>query len=434
MRTFTVLAAIRGPIRCAAVFQFRVEVESTVAVVNAYNLLEFDGSLFHEAGLRLETTLDASDVDTAVAAAEVAVERLAPLFALSSGSEVSDPRIELAYDSTPGAASGELLRFAYEGAPESRIRKVMWAPVTSLYAALASAPEEHRTAIERALWWHNLALKQPRPANRFSALWIGLESLKTLLAATLSGEAPQSPTCTDCGAELTCARCGTQVPARPRPIAGLQALLEGIPETLPRAFRRASDLRNRVEHGNRTYSDADATAQELLPFMEAAIPRAIARLLHLSPDVEEELLRPLVRPQPARQVRIRAVYRKPEDCTLGADYFHPILEITTTIDWYHTHSGTRSSSWQLLAAVALNEGAALSEVCGEVHLRDVGWRPTTATLTASPGSPHPPHPGVHGVTLWERLPADVAVARAGIPIVSVLRPGEAPPEPPTLPS
>lgn len=174
MATFTVLCSLKGPVRIAGVMNLSLMADDVLAITSTYNLLRYDALHFHEAGLRCEVSITTTDIDTAVRAAERAVERIVPLFALSAASEIPTALVEMAYDSTPSALSGEMVRFAYGAAPESRIRKVSFAAVGGLFVDLAEQAPRHRKAIERALWWYNLALTQERSANRFSMLWIAL--------------------------------------------------------------------------------------------------------------------------------------------------------------------------------------------------------------------------------------------------------------------
>ena len=416
MPTFTVLASLIGPVRVASIFELPVMTHGTLVRTSTYNLLIYDGSRFHEAGLRLEATVNAGDIDAAVDAAERAMERLAPLFALTAASEIPVAQIELAYDSTPGTLKCELIRFSYDGVPESRIRKVYSTTLLPLFADLADLPTKPRVAIERALWWYNLALMQQRSANRFSMLWIALESLKRLLKEHFGDERATTVHCSHFESPLRCAVCSSEQPVRKHPNSGIAHLLEGIPEAIAKGSRRASELRNAIEHGGRTHSDADEEARQLMPMMEAAIPHAVARILGYGAQRETKLVQPVVQPQPARQLTARFTFsRHPDsplpDSQLGLPGFHPRVELNTRISWAATHSGVRIQGTSIEATIYCNSDVAVGNARGEVRFRQEQWTPTNISLNRSTELPHPPHPDIHGVSLWELTPPGIPVGR-----------------------
>jgi hypothetical protein len=411
MPTFTVLASLHGPVRVASIIELQLVADGIPVKTITYNLLKYDGALFHEGGLRLEATLETTDIDSAVTIAELAMDRVAPLFAFSSSAEIPVAQIELAYDSTPGALRGDLIRFGYDGVPESRIRKIFTSKLLPFFADLADLPPSRRSPIERALWWYNLALTQESLANRFSMLWVALECLKNQLATRFTESSLQPALCPECKNQLRCSSCAHDLPPRKRANAGIAKLFATIPEGGARGFRRASDLRNAIEHGGRTYAEGEEDARLLMPMMEAAIPRGIARLLGYTTEHEESLIQPLVPVQPRRQIAARFNFERSSNTQLGLKGFHPRIELKARVQWFATHSGTRSSAMWIDALAYCGRGIVLSRAWGQARRRFEAWHDAPVTFSQSFEPPHPPHTDIHGVTLWELTPTNIPVGR-----------------------
>lgn len=140
--------------------------------------------------------------------------------------------------------------------------------------------------------------------------------------------------------------------------------------------------------------------------IEAAVPRAVARLLRYTHEREDELTRPLVQPQPTRYATFRASFRRPANVPLGLAGFHPRIEVQASSEWGATHSGSRILGVGIVATAYVDPRVTLTAESGEIRLRD-SRLPSAVELQYADEVPHPPHPSIYGVSLWELTPVDL---------------------------
>jgi hypothetical protein len=142
----------------------------SIANKNSTNLL---GQTYSKE-LNIYCDFESSDQWDAIMTCSGSVNELLDQFALAVGAPVSDARIEKVYDITPNAATREIWQFFY-----SPIEKVgsQISPPDLLEKLIFGFFKGRKAEILRSVHWFRLSLREVEPLDRFTYLWIGLESL-----------------------------------------------------------------------------------------------------------------------------------------------------------------------------------------------------------------------------------------------------------------
>lgn len=390
-RMHTAIVSVRGPIRTASVSKLHFKIDDAPIEVLMANLLEHENGGWFDKGVRLTVMLPAASVDHAVHTVALLLDLVVPLLAVSAAAEAPTMRIEQVYTDDADVGNGELLRMIVTELPELTLRKIHLYHVEPLFVRIAAGGERLRERATRTLWWYHQAVGQNDPVNRFSLFWTALESLNPLLTEHW-GLKPNRRSCPKCDADLG------NLPG----VYGIDRLLREIPETVHNLFRRARDLRNAIVHGTKQPAELRTEAIALMPAMEAAVPRGLARLLALSEETENSLARPVLPPRQVVSASARIAFTRRGEGHLGTPGFYPHADVTV-----HT-------------SISFDEHAEPHQVHfrGDVVLRTSDtFTPETLRLTAhvrgsdleiAPGNTfqvtepptQPAHRG-HGVTLFE---------------------------------
>jgi uncharacterized OB-fold protein len=121
--------------------------------------------------------------------------------------------------------------------------------------------------ISRAFHWYRRAIHTTEPLDRYTSLWVGIETLNPLLKKHY--HLPDD--------KQKCQKCGHEtVPT----LNGVQTLFEELsPETS--VWPKANRLRVGIVHGFDSFAELIPDANDLIPFLEDALVKGLDRVLGL---------------------------------------------------------------------------------------------------------------------------------------------------------
>lgn len=378
MPRYTAIATSRGPLRTGAPHRLPVNVAGTHLDIVVRTLISYHERGWDFRGIRLVFEFEADDIHRAANLIDSASDFLLSVFAVSAAAEVPQLHLELIYEDTPGKPSGEMLRFLVAPLPELRLRKIYWHHLEPIFLQTLTVDPKLSDRIRRSLWWYRRALGEADPLNRFSALWVGLETLNPRLSELwqLADEG----------------------------LPGVTRLLTDIPEGGERIARRAKRLRNEILHGYEELYAAETTASQLMPALEASIPRGIARLLRLPEEVENSLARAPLPPMHQFTFFVYVQYRRDPGEPVGPPDTYPHLQADIqSIVEYGEDKGPAQYHFESTVEVVCAPNIAIERVYSAVRLRDGTEIPARVSYTTSYEPVQVPFtPRGLGVSLWER--------------------------------
>jgi len=120
----------------------------------------------------------------------------------------------------------------------------------------ADASPQVRERLERAARWYALSIGGLSEADKFLAVWVGLESIEDILSRQFHPRGKKAP----------CPECGNQA-GKTRGHPGIEHLVRTIaPELLEtRTFQELKDLRNDIAHGLRPLNELIDDLVEVVP-------------------------------------------------------------------------------------------------------------------------------------------------------------------------
>lgn len=256
-------------------FRVVLEIKPGVGIGRPYNIKLPQGEMFLQeildsntrkpVGLHVVVTILNSSFDKAVTAARGLTKGVMSLFSYMAFVGLPDPRVMKAYEITPGMTVGEFRQYHYDIPVETTsIRHI---DRNQLKVALEAFNEElDSVRISRAVHWYRIGLLSTDVLDRYTALWTGLETLNPILRNRYGLEVEWS-TCTNCGHKST-------------PIQnGVKRLVDEVSKE-ERIWKRLRRIRASILHGFRRFSEITPDAQELVPFLELALAKALDLILN----------------------------------------------------------------------------------------------------------------------------------------------------------
>lgn len=327
-------------------------------------------------GIRLVFEFEADNLNHAGALIESASDFLLSVLAVSAAAEVPPLHLELIYEDTHGRTTGEMLRFLAIPIPEVKLRKIYWDHLEPIFVKTLNADPKLSDRLRRTLWWYRRALSETDVLNRFSALWVGLETLNPRLAELWH--------LADNG------------------LAGIIKLLTEIPEGGQQVAQRAKRLRHEILHGFVELHIAETAASKVMTAMEAAIPRGIAKLLGLPAETEQSLARTPLPPMYPFSAYVHVKFRRDPRLPLGppSTYPHVNADLRSVVE-YGSDKGPSKFHFETAVGVVCAPGIIIDHVFSAVRLRDGTELPTRVSYAVSHEPVQVPSPRGKGVALWE---------------------------------
>lgn len=230
-------------------------------------------------GLNIIATLalPTDDIKTAISRARGLSNRILSLFSFLTNASLPELLIVKAYDITPKKKTGEFVQYDYDIPLETRSARVVdKAELKRCTTSISKLSESDNNAVLRAMHWYRLALQSKDVLERFTSLWIGLETINSILRDHYGLEMEYAK-CAKCGHEST-------------PILnGVKRLLSAVSgET--RIWRRVRKLRAGTIHGFRALMEITPESKKLVPLLETALGNGLNLILGLKQSSVNEPL------------------------------------------------------------------------------------------------------------------------------------------------
>ncbi len=267
---------------------------SDIAIVTVTNWTERDEAGERHRGLVVDVALDAADPDDAVRRGLGPASRILSLLTFASAAAAGSLRPFVAYAerSDDGCDVAQFDEWPLE--PNAR-RMLKKERVKALIARSNGLSERERGRVARGLDWYRQALTETNVFDRFSATWIGLESINPLLRERRGLPTTRLIACKSCGA----------LNEAPDNISGLIDLVtRRFGEDEATHVRR---FRQQFMHSTRPLHELVDDARRATKTAVDALRLGLLELFNSSPD-EVELLRATPMRLPERN-QVRYGYR-----------------------------------------------------------------------------------------------------------------------------
>lgn len=133
-------------------------------------------------GMRIYATLPSTDIDTAMAQARGVANILLALFSFLTKTSIPELFIMKAYDVTPRKRSGKFIQYYYDVPfPKVSARAVDKEILRRCSEKITGLEESNNNRVTRAMHWFRLATRYEDLLERFTSLWIGLETMNLTL-------------------------------------------------------------------------------------------------------------------------------------------------------------------------------------------------------------------------------------------------------------
>ena len=208
-------------------------------------------------GIRIYASLPGANIDRAMQQARGVTNILLDQFTFLTKTSIPDLHIMKAYDVTPGKKSGRFIQYFYDLPlePES-LRQLDIDLLKRSSVNILGLSEVDNGRITRAMQWYRLATRSTSVLERFTCLWIGLETINLTLCNHYGVETEYS----------TCECCNKNVPI----LSGVKKLFADIGDNVLK-WGKISKLRATTLHGSKPIHEIVPDLQKAVPSLETAL-------------------------------------------------------------------------------------------------------------------------------------------------------------------
>jgi hypothetical protein len=212
-------------------------------------------------------TLPAINIDAAISHARGLANRILSLFSYLTNTSLPDLLIMKAYDVTPGKKKGDFVQSFYDIPMERHSTRVVnKGSLSKCVTAISALPESDNSSIFRAMHWYRLALQSTDMMERYTSLWIGLETINPLLRQHYGLEI-----------EYSQCKCGRK---KAPTLNGVRELMNELEEG-GSLWREKTGLRAGVIHGYRAFKEITPEVRIMVPVLEQALEKGLNLILGL---------------------------------------------------------------------------------------------------------------------------------------------------------
>ncbi|MHA1390212.1 MAG: hypothetical protein ACTSR9_17470 [Candidatus Thorarchaeota archaeon] len=218
-------------------------------------------------GIKIFASLPALNIDRAVSRARGVANILLDQFTFLTKTSIPEIRIMTAYDVTPGKKKGKFIQYFYDlpFAPES-LRKLGKGLLKKSSKAILDLGEVDNQRVTRAMQWFRLATKSTNSLERFTCLWVGLETINLTLCRHYEIETEYS----------ICECCNKKVPI----LTGVKKLF-GDSGDKNLSWRKVSKLRATTLHGSKPIHEIASDLRKTIPSLENALYNGLNLIIGL---------------------------------------------------------------------------------------------------------------------------------------------------------
>ncbi|NHJ12153.1 MAG: hypothetical protein EAX95_00670 [Candidatus Thorarchaeota archaeon] len=218
-------------------------------------------------GLDVIATIPASNIDMAMTRARGLANRILSLFSFLAKSSIPELQIMKAYDVTPGKTSGDFVQYFYD-LPFYAIsaREIRRKQLKGSFEAISKLEEGENNRVLRAMHWLRLAIKSKDVLERFTSLWVGLETINLSL-------------CRYYNLEIEYSKCECGRKKAPR-LNGVRRLFHEI-DNEKLNWRETTKLRAGTIHGFQPLHVIVPQLKEKIPLLEQALYKGLVLILGL---------------------------------------------------------------------------------------------------------------------------------------------------------
>jgi hypothetical protein len=218
-------------------------------------------------GMSISATLPAADIDTAMSQARGITNIILALFSVLTKTSIPELLIMKAYDVTPGKRSGKFIQYYYDlPFTTGSVRAVDKRALSRSSEVITGLKESDNNRVTRAMHWFRLATKSKDLLERFTSLWIGLETINLTLCHYYGIEVEYS----------TCDCCGKNVPI----LSGVKKLFQDIGDD-NLTWKKTSGLRAITIHGSQPLQVIVPQLKEKIRSLENALYGGLNLILGL---------------------------------------------------------------------------------------------------------------------------------------------------------
>lgn len=287
-----------------------VKTADTQAKVYFSDILEEHHGIKTHKHTQIEVELYEDTIDIATQKATNIANFFLGLASFSSGAAISTPKIHIAYETTPNVEDREFIQFFYNfGIPNTAKRDLDFDKFNLLLKKDKSFAGNNR--LMRAIRWYRTSLLEPDKLNRFSHIWVALESLNPLIKDKfdISSDIEE---CTNCGYKKSS-----------HTAIGIKYLITNYLDNGESIYKEAVNTRNGVVHGYIQLDQLLTSAEKLIPEIEAALKKAILLLLDIPIEENESWFKKPLTNLPRLYVRAGCLIHQPNVHELGKEGQHP---------------------------------------------------------------------------------------------------------------
>ena len=224
-------------------------------------------------GMKITATVPAPDIDIAISRARGLSNRVLSLFSFLTKCSIPELSIMKAYDVTHGKKSGRYVQYYYDVPfSEGLARTIDKNRLSAGTLSLSHLEEADNNRVFRAMHWFRLAIQSKDYLERFTSLWIGLETLNLTLCKHYGIEVEYS----------MCDHCGKNVPT----LTGVKKFLMELGDKNLK-WRDVSKLRAITIHGSEPLHVIVPQLKEKLSPLQKALYKGLCLLLNLKEPQED---------------------------------------------------------------------------------------------------------------------------------------------------
>jgi hypothetical protein len=250
------------------VYRIIMNVEPAVTINKSQTIqLDYGTLLFVNVpkGLDIIVTIPESDIETAMSIARGLTNRILGIFSFLAKSSIPELQIMKAYNVTPGKTSGEFIQYFYDlPFSASSAREIGREHLKESSKAISTLDKVDNNRVLRAMHWFRLAIKSKDVLERFTSLWIGLETINLTLCKHYNLEI-----------EYSICECGRKKAPK---LNGVKRLFDEINGGKSN-WRKITKLRAGTIHGFQPLHVIVPQLKEKIPILEQALHQGLALIL-----------------------------------------------------------------------------------------------------------------------------------------------------------